>query len=184
MLANPHLLYREDEPVSFGFTEKLEEGERGELFIASQMARFGKVHLVTDLQMQRIGIDAFLISKRLGYVSMQFKRCSRAGTSGNAFIETGICNELKEETSLGWALKTIANSTVYWAVGTGKMYLIDTMKMKLRLQDWGKRYRVGFGCSKEYGRTWYGRGVLVPLEILQAEVCTKVLLVNEEREKF
>lgn len=179
MQSNHFSQYRENSSSVYGFSDKLEEGGKGELFIASCLAGFGRVHLVTDMSMQKIGIDAFLLSEKLGYVSLQFKMCSKAGQSGNAFIETHICDELKREKTMGWALKTTANSTVYWAVGTGKMYVIDTMEMKRRLSDWSNKYRSGYGCSSENGRTWYGRGILVPLSVIEREVCSGMVEVKE-----
>lgn len=177
--TNPFCRHQQNGSGVFGFSDKLEEGEKGELFIASCLARFGRVHIVTDMNMQKIGIDAFLISEKLGYVSLQFKMCSKSGQSGNAFIETHICDELKRERTMGWALKTTANSTVYWAVGTGRMYIIDTLEMKRRLSDWSNKCRSGYGCSSENGRTWYGRGILVPLSTIEQEVCSGIVEVTE-----
>lgn len=164
---------------TFGFAEKLIEGEAGEKFIADVLSKFGKVQRVSDMGFQNVGIDAFFISDRYGYTSFQFKRCSRAKTSGNAFLEIAILNERREQTSLGWALKTTAQSVAYWAVGTGKLYLIDTMAVKRVLPSWRTRFRTAHGCSRENGRTWYGEGLCVPLSVLEREVCTDVITVEE-----
>lgn len=164
---------------SYSFADKLAEGESGERVIAECLGKFGTVQRVSGMGFQKVGIDAFLISERYGYTSFQFKRCSKAKTSGNAFIEVAILNERKEQTALGWALKTTAQSIAYWAVGTGNLYLIDTMEVKRVLPSWRQRFRTAYGCSKENGRTWYGEGLCVPLNIVRDEVCTDVISVDE-----
>lgn len=163
----------------FGFTEKLKEGEQGEHFIARCLSRYGQVFPVSSRGLQKVGIDAFLISERYGYTSMQFKRCTRAKSSGNAFVEVAILNHDKQPTGLGWALKTTAQSIGYWAVGTGNLYLIDTMALKRVLPTWRTRFRTALGCSNENGRTWYGEGLCVPLSVVKTEVCTDVISVDE-----
>jgi hypothetical protein len=163
----------------YSFSEKLLEGQRGELFMASCLSRYGRVQLVTDTQMQRVGVDAFLVSPALGYITLQLKRCTKAATTGNAFIELYICDEEKQVTDRGWALKTIANNVVYWAAGTSKLYVLDTMKMKRSLSRWRHEHREGYGCSIERGRKWYGKGLLVPLKMIEREVATSVLEIVE-----
>lgn len=165
---------------AYGFTEKLAEGEQGEAFIASCLSVLGRIHIVSSMGYQRIGIDAFIASERYGYTSIQFKRCSQAARYGNAFIEIRILDEHKKEKDIGWAYKTTANNIAYWAVGTGRIYVMDTMAVKRQLPSWKEQFRIGQGCSNENGRTWYAEGLCVPLSVIQRQVCTDVLTVNEE----
>jgi hypothetical protein len=163
----------------YGFKDKLREGEAGERFIAESLSRYGTVHPVASMGFQKVGIDAFLVSERYGYTSMQFKRCEKAQRYGNGFIEVAILDENKQRKDLGWALKTTAQHVAYWAVGMRKILLMDTMGIKRRLPEWQSKYRTGLGASFENGRTWYGEGICVPLMVLIDEVCTDVLTVEE-----
>ena len=163
----------------FSFQEKLIEGEKAEQFIATCLSSLGKVHIVRDMMFQRLGIDAFIQSARYGLTSVQFKQCKLAKRTENAFIEVSIHNEADEQTARGWAYKTTANNIAYWAAGTGRIFIIDTLAMKRRLPDWTRLYPLRKGYSEENGRRWSAGGRCVPLKIVEKEVCSDVLIVEE-----
>lgn len=165
--------------AEYTFRDKLAEGERGERFIAEALKDYGKVYLVPDMGFQRVGIDAVFVSDRYGYTSLQIKQCRRAQKSGNAFIEVAILDENKQNPSLGWAMKTVAQHVAYWAVGTGRVYLMETMKVKREIPTWRAHYRTAYSRSSENGRVWHGEGICVPLDVIEATVCTDVLDVIE-----
>lgn len=172
------------EVSSYSFSGKLAEGEKAEQFIARCMSKFGQVHLVSSMAFQKVGIDAFMSTERWGYTSLQFKQCRQAQKYGNAFVELEILNEKKEKTDIGWAYKTTANHVVYWTVGMGKLFIIDTMELKRSLPKLVERYRIADGCSQEGGRTWYGRGVCVPLLVLCNELSKDVLDIREDENRY
>ena len=168
----------------YSFKSKLAEGERGERFIAACVSRFGRVYPATGRAYQMVGIDAFMVSERWGYTSLQFKQCNLAQRFGNAFIEVEILDAEKNRTDFGWAYKTTANFVLYWCVGMGRIYIIETTSLKRELPKLLSNYPTGEGRSVENGRVWYGRGIRLPLLELERSLCRGVLHVREQEAEF
>lgn len=164
----------------FDFSKQLEIGERYEALLAKSLRLGGyKVKPVRELAFQKMGVDAYIHGPTTGILTVQFKADERAGDTGNAFIETHIKSGEGEELARGWAWTTMALVIAYYIPTYEHIWMIDTMKLRRALPFWSRRWPISNPVTtRRNGSEWSARGLLVPLDSLERQVCTEVLSVR------
>lgn len=150
----------------FNFQRQLAEGERGEKFLDNFFAPVFDIRAASREQ-QRQGIDRiFTERKSRRSLTVEYKTDARAGTTGNAFVET---ESVSAGHKPGWALSSRADYLVYYIPEPATVYIIRMATLRRRLPHWKGRYPERRVSNIGYETT----GVLVPLaefEIIATEV--------------
>lgn len=140
------------------FDEKLEQGQRGEEWVAAWLSRWGEVSPAADMRDQRNGIDLYLrTAGRL--VSVEVKTDFSARATGNAYVETvSVQREGGAIEKRGWLWTCKADRLVYF-VPRVSVSVLDPAKLRDIVQDGRRKFRQ----VKAQNVGYYGAGLLVPL---------------------
>lgn len=106
---------------------------------------------------QRMGIDRRYVRKSDGREFwVEYKADSKAGKTGNAFVETISVDTANKP---GWAVSSTADILVYLVVEPETIYCISFQRLRARLPVWKRKFREVASMNHEYNTL----GLLVPL---------------------
>ena len=108
------------------------------------------------------GIDRWFKNAKENF-SVEYKGDERAGTTGNAFPETGHLGP--DYAKRGWVYYTEASWIVYYIVGQGKAYILRPATLRKVIDEWIAAYQVKVARNKHY----WTYGVVVPLSVFERQ---------------
>jgi hypothetical protein len=147
--------------VVYDFKRQLRKGEAYERHLDVLFAVDYSITPATHEQ-QRAGIDRIFTRRIDGKrFTIEYKADSKAGATGNAFIET---TSVDTTSKAGWATSSQADILVYLVTEPQTIYCIALSKLRTKLERWQRKYREVAVRNKGY-RTI---GLLVPLHELEA----------------
>jgi hypothetical protein len=145
----------------FDFETKLAEGQQYEQRLDGFFARYDIDIRPATMEEQRQGIDRFFTSRTTGTVdAVEYKADSRAGQTGNAFIETVSVDTTGKP---GWAVASRARYLVYLVTEPEAVYLVPMRRLRLQINRWQREYPTGSAANGSYTT----KGLLVPLRELE-----------------
>lgn len=152
------------------FHDKLAEGHAHERFLDEWFRRWFDIEPATLDEDRRLGVDRWFTSRETGQrFGVQYKADSRAGETGNAFVET-VSND--RTGTPGWVHTCKADYILYYIVGWELVYVLEPAELRRRLYGWKARYREVTVANKGYQT----HGLLVPLDEL--EKCAHVTVTS------
>ncbi len=145
----------------YKFGAQLQQGKIYEARIDAIFADKGVNISVVDRADQRHGIDRRWHDPLDGRTwTVEYKADSRAGDTGNAFIETV---SVDTERRPGWAYSSQAALLVYLVVDPETVYVISMARLRDQLPRWIAQYPTRQAQNDGYQT----HGVLVPLDELE-----------------
>ncbi len=148
-------------PMVYDFKRQLRQGEAYEHHLDALFAKEYAIVPVTREE-QRCGLDRIFTRRSDGKVfTVEYKADSRAGRTGNAFIETVSVDTTNKP---GWATSSQADILIYLITAPETIYCIQLSKLRAKLASWQRKYRQ-VAVNNDGYRTL---GLLVPLHELEA----------------
>ena len=144
------------------FTESLERGERFEQLLDQHFSQWFSVETVT-MEFQRLGIDRIFTKQNGQRFTVEYKTDERAHETGNIFVETVSVKKGETVEKLGWAHTSTAQLLVYYVPGIQRLYIVDMLALRDKLDKWSKQHRTAQADNGGY----VGEGLLVPLQKLE-----------------
>lgn len=141
----------------YDFATQLAQGQEYEQKLDAIFAAEFDINPV-GMDKQREGIDRHFVRKSDGKEFwVEYKADSRAGKTGNAFVETVSVDTTKKP---GWAISSKADVLIYLVVEPECIYCVRFKRLREKLDGWQKAYREVPSMNQGY-RTL---GLLVPLD--------------------
>lgn len=150
--------------TAYSFATQLAQGEAGEQYLDRFFGAWFRITPATARQ-QRRGIDRIMHHDRTGQSwAFEYKTDSRAGRTGNAFVEI-ISQDWGDERRnvRGWAVTCAADFLAYFVTGGDAecIYILRPGRIREHLQRWAARYpRRSVPNASGYSTV----GLLVPLD--------------------
>lgn len=145
----------------FGFDAQLAQGEQYEQVLDEFFASMGARISPVSREDQRRGIDRIWYDPNDGRTwTVEYKADSRAGVTGNAFIETVSVDTAGRR---GWAYTSAASLLVYLVTEPQTIYVISMARLRRQLRLWESVYRTAQAANNGYNT----HGLLVPLHELE-----------------
>jgi len=141
---------------AYAFDERKMVGDEGEAILDYHLGQHYELITPPKESEMRWKFDRILRSGKKRY-TVEYKNCEWADRTGNLFIET-VSNS--ETGSPGWALNTIAQIICYRLDGSGRVFFLDTVQIRMCLDDIQRR----FDTKPVQNDGYYTEGVLVPIE--------------------
>lgn len=117
--------------------------------------------------MQLMGVDRLFTSRADGArYTVEYKADTRAGETGNAFIETVSVDARRKA---GWAYTSCAQILAYYLPTTGRVYVVNLPALRAKLPDWVRRFSPP---RKIPNRGYNTLGLTVPLSELEPLSCS------------
>ena len=121
--------------MKYNFHTMLERGKTGEnLIISALIERGWQISRVTDMTMQKRGIDAIVAKNGIEH-TVEFKTDGTACRTGNAFIE------IDQNGKPGWAYYTEADYIFYLLPVLDTIYVVSPDMIRMRLDRWKNKYK-------------------------------------------
>ena len=168
----------------YSFATQLAKGKEVEnqldLFFSSRydIERVGMAH-------ERRGIDRIYRRGEKTF-TVEYKADFKSYSTGNCFAETVAYGKYNEDGifvpgKLGWVHTSEADYLLYLVVhpedvpSLGEAYVVEPKALRAWVEDWSERYRT----VKVYNEGFQGRGVLVPLSVLEKVSVRKLLIASQ-----
>ena len=142
-------------------------GDVAEEWLDKYFMQSFKIIKVTDVKIQRLGIDRYYYAKGNRWTD------DRATETGNIFIET-ISRDAEGIFKEGWAVYTQAEWVIHYIKGLKKIIITETKNIRDNLPLWIARYKIACCPNKEYN-SW---GRLVPITIYEG-IAKKTINLEE-----
>jgi hypothetical protein len=149
------------------FDESLETGKKHESDLDTFFRRWFTIDTV-PLELDKLGVDRIFTRKKgVERFSVEYKADEQAHETGNAFIEIVSQQYVTDKPDVaGWAYTSVAQRIIYYLPATTEIYILDTVALRDKLEDWTSRYTE----VKADNETYAGIGLLVPISAIES-VC-------------
>lgn len=143
------------ETSTHGFNQKVKQSEEDNKVLDRFFSKWYDI-LRMELAIDKIGIDRLWTDKeqKVRY-SVEYKADRRAAETGNAFVETVSVDKTNTP---GWAYTCAAQFLVYYIPQQNKAWIMSTIAIKNKVDEWKKKYRA-VKAVNENGYTTYGIAV-------------------------
>ena len=157
-------------PITYDFHTQLAQGQAYEAHLDELFACSYHIE-PASVDDQRHGIDRFWRSKLFGAnaprIAVEYKADSRAGRTGNAFVETVSVDKSGVQ---GWAITSRADLLIYLVTDPETIYCIWMINLRHKLPAWLQRYPAAQAANDGYST----HGILVPLDEFE-RIAAKVI---------
>lgn len=144
----------------YKFQRQLQQGEAYERHLDAVFAGEFAIEPATREQ-QRAGIDRIFTRRSDGKrFTVEYKADSKAGRTGNAFVET---TSVDTTGKAGWATSSQADILIYLVTEPETIYCIALPRLRAKLGGWQRKYRNAAANNESY----HTLGLLVPLHELE-----------------
>ena len=145
----------------YQFQTQLRQGESYEAELDQFFRGLGFRISAANRSMQRCGIDRVFFHVRDEQLfTVEYKADSRAGATGNAFIETVSVDTAGKP---GWAYSSTAAILVYLVTNPQTIYWLEMAKLRRQLPRWATVYPK----RQAHNTNYQTHGLLVPLHELE-----------------
>ncbi len=144
------------------FQADLQRGGREEVVLDTFFSRWYTVEPVS-MAWQQGGVDRVFVEKKSHIRhTVEYKSDTKAGETGNCFIETVSVDTINKA---GWAFSSLAQRLIYYVPPKKMLYVVPMCALKESLQEWGKKFTVKSKLNENRAGDgyYYTKGVIVPL---------------------
>jgi hypothetical protein len=138
-----------------GFNQKIKQSEEDNKALDKFFSQWYDI-LRMELPVDKIGIDRLWTDKerRVRY-SVEYKADRRTAETGNAFVETVSVDKTNAP---GWVYTCAAQFLVYYVPQWNKAWVMSTIAIKNKVDDWKKKYKT-YPAANENGYQTFGIAV-------------------------
>jgi len=140
------------------FEVKKAEGEKYEQELDNYFTQLLGVNIKkVSMELQLLGVDRIFTGRSGRRWSVEYKADIRAAQTGNFFIEI-LTND--NSGKKGWAYTSIAQRLVLYIPGKALCYIIESHKIKSRIEEWLDIYPVRSANNGHHN----SEGIIIPIE--------------------
>ena len=161
----------------YSFSEQKKVGYKGEAELDAYFKQYYEI-VPVPFAMQTYEVDRIFRISSIGWCwSVEYKTCTKAFETGNAFVE--IVSDL-ERGAAGWVFRSVAQVLVYYIPQTGHIRLANMFRIRKEITRWQSRYETRPVFNRRGNRHWTTVGIPVPLAEFDKRVVFKHYNIQEK----